>query len=285
MDTERSNLIMAARRDFSRARLQAFWESVWGSITGKSKDLLKFEDVQEQLKLQGQRMLGLQNIPLNKIVGTVGRYNDFTRSFLPRKTVDQDRWQRLNALARGIQGFPPIEVYKVGDVYFVLDGNHRVSVAHSLGQPTIEAYVTEIPTSVPFDENVTPEELTVKAGYADFLRRTRLDVLRPDSNVILTEPGMYQQIIQHIEVHRYFMGIDLDRPVMWNEAVESWYDNVYQPMVEAIRQYDLLREFGNRTEADLYVWLIRHQAILTDLYGGTVLTPEETTKDFIQRLD
>lgn len=285
MDLDTLNSLGLAQRDFSRARMKAFWEEVWSTFTGKSTELLKFEEVQEQLGLRGQRPLGLQNIPLDKIIGTVGRYNDFTRSFLPRKSVDQGRWQRLNMLARGNQGFPPIEAYKVGDAYFVIDGNHRVSVARALNQPTIEAYVTEIPTVIPFDENTTPAELGVKAGYAEFLKQTKLEVLRPDSSVILTEPGMYQQIIQHIEVHRYYMGLNLKRDITWNEAVTSWYDNVYMPMVEAIRKHNLLEEFPNRTEADLYVWLIRHQEILTDIYSGEVPPPDETAKDFIDRLE
>src|SRR5438045_9127127 len=91
-------------------------------------------------------------------------------------------------MACGPEGFPPIDVYKVGDVYFVIDGNHRVSVARQLGAKTIEAYVTELPTSVPFEPDTQPDDLLIKEGYADFLRKTHLDQLRPGSQVLLTEP-------------------------------------------------------------------------------------------------
>lgn len=282
---DRPNLWIAAQRDFARARMKAFWTELVASMTGQSTNLLRFEEVQQRLRLYGQRNLGLQNIPLDKIIGTVGRYHDFTRTFMPRKSVNEDRWKQISALARGDKGFPPIDVYKVGDAYFVIDGNHRVSVARQLGQPTIEAYVTEIPTSIPFDETVTDEELTLKQAYAEFLQHTKLDVLRPESNVELTEPGMYRQIIQHIDVHKYFMGLDQQRDISWPEVVVSWYDNVYMPMVEAIRKCNLLEEFPNRTEADLYVWLIRHQTILRDQFGGEWRSPEETTKDFMEKLD
>lgn len=282
---DRPNVWLAAQRDFSRARMKAFWTELVASMTGQSTNLLRFEEVQQRLRLYGQRNLGLQNIPLDKIIGTVGRYNDFTRTFMPRKSVNEDRWKQISALARGEKGFPPIEVYKVGDAYFVIDGNHRVSVARQLGQPTIEAYVTEIPTSIPFDENVTPEELSLKEAYAEFLQYTKLDALRPSSHVELTEPGMYRQIIQHIEVHKYFMGIEQQHDITWSAAVVSWYDNVYMPMVEAIRKCDLLDEFPNRTEADLYVWLIRHQTLLRDQYGGEWRSPEDTAKDFREKLD
>ncbi|NDJ86508.1 MAG: ParB N-terminal domain-containing protein [Chloroflexi bacterium] len=285
MDYEEPSINSASQRDFSRARNRALWSEIWATLTGKSVDLLQFEEVQNRLRLRSKRHLGLQNIPLDKIVGTVGRYHDFTRSFLPRKTVNQERWKRISSLARGSVGFPPIEVYKVGEAYFVIDGNHRVSVARQLGQPTIEAYVTELPTSVPFDEHTTPDELDLKAAYAGFLRETRLDVLRPGADLMLTEPGNYHQIAEHIEVHRYFLGLDLKRDISWDEAVASWYDNVYMPMVEVIREHDLLHEFPKRTEADLYVWLIRHQAALRENYGGTSLSPEDTARDFLEKLD
>jgi hypothetical protein len=218
-------------------------------------------------------------------VGSVGRYKDFTRSFLPRTNAIRSRWQRLDALARGPEGFPPIEVYKIGDVYFVIDGNHRVSVARQLGAKTIEAYVTELPTPVPLDANTQPDDLLIKEGYADFLRQTKLDILRLGSQVILTEPDRYRQLSEHISVHRYFMGIEQDRPITREEAVASWYDNVYMPMVELIRKFDVLSYFPGRTEADLYAWLIKHQEALRLHLGGDYLAPEETVEDFLKKLE
>lgn len=286
MDHERPAIRVAADRDYSRARVKAFWSEIWGTLTGRrQEDLLRFEDVQRSLRLRGQRNLGLQNIPLEKIVGTVGRYNDFTRSFLPRKTVNQERWKRISALARGSLGFPPIEVYKVGEAYFVIDGNHRVSVARQLDMPTIEAYVIELPTPIIIDENTTSDELSLKAEQAEFLSFTRLNVLRPDSDVLLTESGLYPQIIHHIEGHRYFKGLDEDRSIDWDEAVTSWYDNVYMPMIKSIRDHNILEEFPNRTEADLYVWLMHHQSALYETYGGNFLSAEDTARDFKDKLE
>jgi hypothetical protein len=239
------------------------------------------------LRLHSQRSLGLQNVPLNKIVGSVGRYNDFTRTFLPKKSVNPERWSQLDALARGMEGFPPVELYKVGDAYFVLDGNHRVSVAGQLDMDSIEAYVTELilPADIEIDENLTIEELIIKAGYLDFLRQTKLNHIRPGSEVILTEPGMYANVLEHIEVHHYFMCLDLKREASYEEAVGSWYDKVYMPMVEVIRECKILEDFPGRTEADLYVWLIRHQGALTKIYGeDNVPSPHETLEDFIDKL-
>jgi hypothetical protein len=284
MNPDSTAATLESARNFGRARQSAFWQEIWGLLTGKSIDLLRFEEVKHRLRLRDERYLGLQEIPVEKIIGSVGRYRDFTRSFLPRTNAIRSRWQRLDALARGPEGFPPIEVYKVGDVYFVLDGNHRVSVARQLGAKTIEAYVTELPTSIPIDENTTADDLLTKEGYAEFLAQTRLDKLRPDSNVQLSEPSRYREIIEHISVHRYFLGMDKNAPVAWDVAVGSWYDNVYMPMIRLIREHNVLESFPGRTEADLYAWLIRHQEALRLQFGGDWATAEETVEDFLDHL-
>lgn len=284
MDPDDPTAVAQASRHFSQARLQAFWQEVWALLTGKSIDLLRFEEVKQRLRLTDERYLGLQEIPLDKIVGSVGRYRDFTRTFLPRTNAVRSRWQRLDALARGPEGFPPIEVYKVGDVYFVIDGNHRVSVARQLGAKTIEAYVTELRTPVPIDENTTERDLIQKEAYAEFLRRTRLNVLRPEAQITLTEPDRYNQLLEHISVHQYFMGLDQKRDISWEEAVCSWYDNVYMPLVKLIREYEVLQYFPGRTEADLYAWLIKHQEAMRLYHGGDYMTPQETVADFLSKL-
>lgn len=277
-----------ARRDYSRARMLAFWDSLLAAVTNRETDLLNFEEVKAKLRLHNQRSLGLQNVPLDKIVGSVGRYHDFTRNFLPKSSVSKERWENIDALARGMRGFPPVELYKVGNAYFVSDGNHRVSVARQIGMPTIESYVTELilPVDIDIDESLTQEELIIKAGYLEFLRQTRLDKIRPDSDVVLTEPGMYSAILEHIDVHKYFMDLEARTEHAYQDAVASWYDNVYLPMVEVIRDYDLLKGFDDRTEADLYVWLIRHQAALTKEYGDEVVvpSPRDTVEDFREKL-
>ena len=274
----------AAHQDFSKARMKAFWSELWATITGKPSELLQFDEVRDQLKLKGQRNLGLQEIPLDKIVGTVGRYHDFTRTFLPKKSVSQERWETVDTLARS-KGVPPIELYKVGEAYFVIDGNHRVSVARQFKQRTIEAYVIEMTTPIPFDTDTTPEDLDIKGEYADFLKDTKLDILRPNSNLEVTVLGVYPTIIQHIAVHRYFMGIEQNQEIKWKEAVASWYDNVYLPMIEVIRNHDLLASFSDRTETDLYVWLIRHQEALKAAYQVNDLSPEATAQDFMKQIN
>lgn len=258
-----SNSFISALDDFDRLHWRATWESLWNGLRGRSNELLSYEDVSRQLKITGRADSGVQDIPLDAIVGSVGRYNDFTRSFLPKQPSGRERWARVRASADADAGWPPIEVYKVGEAYFVLDGNHRVSAARDMGQPTIQANVTEIRTRVPFSPNDTPDDIIAKAEYAQFLEETRLDELIPGADLRLTVANGYPQLLEHIIVHRYYMGIEQEREIPFDEAVQHWYETVYLPVVDMIRSSDLLRLFPNRTEADLYLWIGRNQAELT----------------------
>ena len=146
---------------FNDARRQAFIEKVIGHLVHRRVELLPFEQVRERLGLLSRRDRGLQEIPLDRIVGSVGKYRQFTRSFLPNDKRVKRRWKSVYAGALGTHGLPPIDVYQVGDVYFVNDGNHRVSVAHQLGAKTIEAYVTEF---------LSPDAPTVDADLDRLMR-------------------------------------------------------------------------------------------------------------------
>lgn len=159
---------------FNAARRRAFVQDVLAEVSGRSDDLLSFHDVQEQLKLSepGQEDAHLEEIPLDRIVGSVGRYRDFNRAFLPRAHIDPQRWTRVARL--GSQAaLPPISVFRIGDVYFVQDGNHRVSVARARKQKTIMARVVDIPIRVPLGPDTSLDDLILKSGYAEFLERRR----------------------------------------------------------------------------------------------------------------
>lgn len=222
--------------------------------------------------------MGMRHIPLDAIAGSVGRATDFTRSFLPRKLEDEARWTRVEVAVLSPEGVPPIEVYQMGDVYFVLDGNHRVSVARQLGKPDIDAYVTRVHIDVPLSPDVQPDELILKAEYAEFLEHTGIKDLRPDADLSTSVPGQHPLLEEHIDVHRYFMGIDEQRPISHAEAVAHWYDAVYMPVVEVIRSQRLLKEFPSRTEADLYLWLSAHRVALEEEFEWEV-TPEVAARD------
>jgi nucleotide-binding universal stress UspA family protein len=250
--------------DFRAARRKVAMQEIMGRITGRSTELLSYEEVRQKLRALESGKVELKQIPLNAIVGSVGRYTDFTRNFLPLKDSDEGRWARVMAATTGLVGTPPIEAYKIGEVYFVLDGNHRVSVARQLRATSIEAYVTEVRTKVNLTPDTSPDELIIKAEQTRFLESTNLDTLRPDSDFTSTNPGQYPILLEHIEVHRYFMGINEKRAISRKEATIHWHDEVYCPVIQVIRERGILRHFPGRTETDLYLWISRHRARLEE---------------------
>jgi nucleotide-binding universal stress UspA family protein len=274
-----------ARADFQRARQRASLQEVVSRLTGKSADLLSFEEVRDKLHAVGTGVdRGVRNIPLDSIVGSVGRYTDFSRTFLPKNPSDEERWARVMTLVTNPAGggLPPIEVIKLGEVYFVQDGHHRVSVARQLGAQTIEAYVNEISTRVPLSPDSDPEDLILKEEFATFLETTQLKKMRPDANLELTVPGMYADLLDHIQVHKYFMGLDEKRDVPIGEATAHWYDTIYLPVVEAIRERKILAEFPGRTETDLYLWVSEHRAELQQGLGDFI-SPESAARDLADK--
>ncbi len=255
---------------FSQARRRVFFRRVMSFFTGHHEEnLLSFEHVRGKLEIRGQHYGGIQTIPIEKIAGSVGRYQEFNRAFLPTQDFIRERWKQVYEVAHA-KGFPPIDVYKIGDVYFVRDGHHRVSVLKELGAETIEALVTELETPIALSPDVSEEALDLKAEYAAFLRNTGLDRLRPEQRIEFTLPGQYQKLYEHIAVNRHFVGNSEQREIPYGEAVSRWYDSVYSPMVQAIREEEILAHFPGRTEADLYLWIIQHRHYLSERYGQQV---------------
>jgi len=272
------------RRNANKAQVA----DLLGKITGANTDLVSYDEVANRLRARQQVEMGTRTVPLDKIVGSVGRYRDFTRTFLPRAGVSPERWARVDAILHSLEGYPPIELYKIGDVYFVRDGNHRVSVARANGLDRIEAYVTEIETDIVLTEDdFERDQWIIKIERVDFLRKTHLDELRPDNHVVLTEPGRYGILLRHIAVHQYFRNLDLEREgslrrLEWPDAVASWYDNVYLPVVQAIRDQKLMDAFPSRTEADLYLWIAYHREELARRYELAPLSPEAAVRTFAE---
>lgn len=262
-----------ARADYESALRKGFWRSVLSWLTQKDNALLPFDEVRKYLPLLGQHEIGLRQIPLDKIIGSVGRYQDFDRAFLPRQTHTKGRWVSVDKAHLQDIVLPPIEVYKIGEVYFVKDGNHRVSVARQRGQAFIDAYVTEIQTPVRLEADFDHDDLIRKKEQAEFLLKTGLVNLRPEAQIELTVPG-YSRLLEHIETHRWFMGEKYQRPIKWEEAVASWYDEVYLPLVRVIREQHILEHFPNRTESDLYLWVIEHLWYLREEYKMNISADE-----------
>jgi nucleotide-binding universal stress UspA family protein len=271
----------AAIHDFQSAHLRAKLQGVLARVTGRSNELLSYEDVASKLNLQGRSDRGMRSIPVDAIIGSVGRYTDFTRTFLPRRAQDQQRWANVKAMTLDLVGLEPVEVYKVSEVYFVLDGNHRVSIARQEGWKQIEAHVIEIQTDIALTPDVRPEELIVKAEYADFLEQTGLNKTHEIVDLRITIPGGYQKLLDEISICRCQIQQEEQYECSLQESAESWYREIYLPFEEAVRERGMMRWFPDRTVTDLYVWMTDHRSELEKDLGWSI-RPEAAAEVFIQ---
>ncbi|MGB8644571.1 MAG: transcriptional regulator [Anaerolineae bacterium] len=249
--------------DFEQARFRAFLSQVAALVARRPNELLSFEAVRRSLHDYGSSYRGVRTIPIQQIVGTAtNRYTDFDRAFLPAQVRTKWRWKRIDAARLAGENLPPVQLYQVGHLYFVRDGHHRVSVARQKGQDYIEAEIIEVRTRIPVEQlkkrRLDADDLVAIDEYATFLEQTQLDRLRPDANIRLYRPGGYARLLEHIVVHQYYMGLDFVRHVTWEEAVVDWYDYIYCPITDIVRAQDILKDFPNRTEADLYLWIMDH---------------------------
>ncbi|MFZ5917606.1 MAG: dienelactone hydrolase family protein [Chloroflexota bacterium] len=268
--------------EWRQARRTAFLQDALAALTNRPADLLSFEEVRQKLHLRNVRYLGLQNVPLAQIVGSVGRYRDFTRAFFPRQDELSQRWQHIERLTNIGGGLPPVELYKVGQIFFVHDGHHRVSVARQLQSPTIQAYVWEYETRVSLEPQTDVKDLWVKAAYATFLEHTDLDGLCLSYNLELSDPEGYTELLHEIIGFQQNISLIDGQTVPFDQAVALWCEMHYAPIVQIIRQQDILVEFPGRTETDLYLWLRRHQEELEMRYSQRVML-EEAADDLARR--
>ncbi len=267
--------------DFNRARVKAFLREIAAMVARRPNEPLSFDAVKRSLKVFGQSYRGVLTVPIDKVIGSATlRYNDFDRAFLPTQIRTKARWRNIDRAYYQQVDLPPVQLYQVGEFYFVRDGHHRVSVARERGQQFIEGEVIEVQTRVPLSPDLTAADLEIVGEYAEFLEKTQIDKLRPDQAIRFSEPGGYARLIEHIAVHRYFMGIEQQHRILWSDAVASWYDHLYLPAVTIIRQHEMLKEFPRRTEADLYLWIMDHHYFLNQEDETVAL--EDAAVDFAE---
>lgn len=280
---EDRNAYRKALEDFHRLRSKAALDRFWAGIRGESLDLLAYDEVSSKLRAVSQTNLGLQQVALKNIIGSVNRTSDFDRNFRPLSDGDSTRWADVKAAMTSpfTAGVPPVTLYKIGEAYFVMDGNHRISIAKEMGLDSVEAYVTEVKTKVSLSSSFTLEELAEKAALADFLEDTHLDRILPSVELSLNRIEYYPLLKEHIVVHQYYMGIDHKREVSFDEAAVDWYDHVYSPVVRIIEESGLRYEFPELTITDLYLWVLDKQQALLDKYGTSFKT--ENVVDFVAK--
>jgi hypothetical protein len=262
-----SNNRNSARETFRQARKQARRHQIGAKLRGDGDQLLPFEAVRSELRLMNPMYQGIHEVPVGQIVGSIGRYREFTRDFLPLNDSLQDRWINVEALAAST-GWPPIELYQVGDVYFVKDGNHRTAIARSMGLPTIEAHVWAFPEELHVDPTAPLDDILIQLGERTFETKTTLRELFPRHSIRFTAAGRYSELFAQIEALRQTLEIVDDEPKSFIDIVPFWYEMIYLPTVQIIYESELMTAFPGRTEADLFVWMSKHRDRLADLYGN-----------------
>jgi hypothetical protein len=255
-----------ANQDFEHAVLRGFLRKILSILTGANNKLLPYDEVRAQIPIRGQHYLGSMQVPIDKIVGSMGRYHDFDRAFLPIQKRTKDRWVSIDKAHYAQLELPPVDLYKLGEIYFVKDGNHRISVARERGQEFVDAYVTQIDISVRLTPELRMNDLAMKKVYATFLMHTGLEKSRPDADLETTQPETYERLLEHIGVHRWYLGEQRQSEISFEDAAGHWYDTVYLPLIEIIRQQDVLKDFPGTSEADLYLWIIEYQGYLRQAY-------------------
>ena len=250
---------MTTTHDFVRAHRHAIFQNVFSTFRWSNPDLLSFYEVTKLIKPEAEAYKGMKTIPVRNIIGSESRYHDFSSAFYPKNTHLQRRWESVDAANIDDVILPPISVYKLGEWYFVRDGNHRVSVARSKGVEFIDAEVVELTSKIPLEEGITLNE--IKRRVVAYERQRFLDQFNPTylpmDRIVFTAPGSYPEMVNHILVHKYYLNQGRKDEISFEEGAVSWYENVYLKIAEAIEAEHLLVEFPGQTEADMYMWLVR----------------------------
>jgi hypothetical protein len=259
-----------AEDDFSRARTRELLSRVSSLMDPSRRDLLPLEEVLAILKPESETYVGMEAVPLDRIVGSEGRYRDFDRHFLPKRDFLKSRWVSVDMAHYKEVPLPPIRIYEIGGVYFVRDGNHRVSVARSRGASMIDAEVTRLGSAVSLRPGMTLEEIRrelVAYEKRRFYEKTGFGRITGDETLDFTSPGRYDQVLEHILVHKYFVNQNRSEEMPFDEALRSWYQNVYAPIITAIQDEGLMSRFPGRTASDLYMFIVQHWDELKRKYG------------------
>ena len=279
------NLSTQTNEDFEKAKTRGRIQSVLSTLAWKNSDLLSFYAVTDLIKPRNETYRGMRTIPISQIIGSEGRYQDFSQAFYPKKELLRSRWRSIDGAVKQYIILPPISVYKVGQWYFVRDGNHRVSVAKAQGVEFIDAEVVELDSEIPLEAGLTMKQLRRRVTHYErkrFIEQYSPDYL-PMDQIVFSSPSSYAEPVEHIQVHRYYINQGKRETLSFEAGARSWYENVYKPIIEEVRLQKLLAAFPGTTEADLYMWIVRHWDNLKHMSGSHEVSIESAASDYKTR--
>jgi len=268
--------------DFYKARNKALFNDLQHFMNPDESKLLSFSDVKKLLKPKNEVYLGMQVVPVDLIAGSEGRYHDFDNHFFPKNVHLKNRWASIDKAILSDVILPPIVLYEIGGLYFVRDGNHRVSVARSQGVENIDAEVVSLKSEIKLKPGMTQSQILKAVIHYEkrvFYNETGFGDLTDFWNLDFTSTGQYDTVYQHILTHKYYLSQNQNQEVSMNDAILSWYHNLYLPIVKSIKKKHIMRKFRGRTASDLYVWIIRYWDELKTKFGQD-LTIEDAAESF-----
>lgn len=276
---------VTAKQDFSRARTRETFSRLLNALRPQNQDLLSLNEVRSYLRPRKETYKGVHPVPVDRIVGSEGRYRDFNKGFLPRRDGLRGRWTSIDKAHLTDVILPPIRLYEIGGVYFVRDGNHRVSVARAQGVEMIDAEISALDTEISIDPKMTSDELkrrVIDYEKEQFYKNTDFSDWTDGYDLNFTETGRYDEVLKHIHGHKYFLDRERELDLPLAEAARSWYDHVFKPIVDTIRTEGIITRFPRRTVDDLYVWIVKHWHFLKEQCGEGY-PADEAARDFASR--
>lgn len=246
-----------------------------------TSDLLGFDEARRRLRIVGQSYVGVREIPVERIVGSLDRTGDFDRDFRPRRPLSRARLASLRS-AFGDGAIPPIEVQEIGGAYFVADGHHRVALVRERGGEFIDADITRLQTNYELPPDVDVCRLVHTEQQRVFLEGSGLAAARPDAVIEFSRPGGYPELLEIVKAHGYDLARRLGHLPTPEEIAADWYDTVYLPGVFALRREELPEIYAYKTDADLFLWIYQRRRALrahdADADFATAAAEARTTK-------
>lgn len=247
--------------DFEKARNKALFNEVQHFLNPEEATLISFSDIKKLLKPQNETYLGMKTVPVKLIVGSEARYQDFDNHFFPKRMHLKSRWEHIDMAHINDINLPPISLYELGGVYFVRDGNHRVSVAKAKGIEFIDAEVVSLQSEIKLHPGDSLSKMTKQViNYEKrvFYSETSFGDITDFWGLDFSVPGQYDVIYNHILTHKYYINMNITEEIPLDKAVSSWFMTVYLPVINAIEKHNMIRYFRGRTKSDLYVYTIKY---------------------------
>lgn len=263
-------MLPEAESDFARARNKALFNEIQHLLTPEEAAMISLKAVRKVIKTQSETYIGMKVIPINKIVGSEGRYRDFDNQFFPKRSIIKERWEHVDEAVIKDIVLPPIKVYELGGLYFVRDGNHRVSVAKSKGVEFIDAEVVSLQTEIKLSPARTLNGMMkqiISYEKRNFYFETNFGDITDYWVLDFSTAGQYDVIYNHILTHKYFINQNQTEEIPMEDAILSWFNNVYLPVVTTIQKYKIMKYFRKNTVSDLYVWIITFYDELKKKFG------------------